>query len=149
MTTNKQTKKISLVERLAVLIILIAALVIAVPRITLVSERSKIKNVKSDFNSIITALNLYKIDNETYPLSRHGGIEALFNKPAGENPANTAWNGPYLSKKTVDSWGNPYRYKCPGVYNVKSFDLYSLGKDGIEGTNDDIGNWEEGGYSRR
>jgi hypothetical protein len=34
----------------------------------------------------------------------------------------------------------PFRY--PGIRNPKSFDIWSAGKDGIEGTADDITNFK-------
>jgi general secretion pathway protein G len=37
-----------------------------------------------------------------------------------------------------DPWGRPYVYRSPGIDNPKSFDLYSLGRDGtIGGTGED------------
>ena len=40
-----------------------------------------------------------------------------------------------------DPWNRRYRYRCPGLHNKKTYDLYSLGPDGIEDTEDDIKNW--------
>jgi general secretion pathway protein G len=31
---------------------------------------------------------------------------------------------------------------CPGTHNPDSYDVWSLGPDGINGTQDDIGNWK-------
>jgi general secretion pathway protein G len=41
-----------------------------------------------------------------------------------------------------DGWGRPFQFKCPGEHN-NEIDLISLGKDGKEGTTDDIKSWEE------
>lgn len=41
----------------------------------------------------------------------------------------------------VDPWEHLYIYKYPGIHNPKSYDIYSLGPDGKDGTDDDIGNW--------
>jgi hypothetical protein len=53
------------------------------------------------------------------------------------------WRGPYLSTSDLllDPWGRPYRYQAPGTHNEDSYDLWSVGLDGVEGTQDDIGNW--------
>ena len=40
----------------------------------------------------------------------------------------------------LDPWGHPYRYLEAGVHNPDSFDLWSAGPDGVDGTEDDIGN---------
>jgi hypothetical protein len=53
-------------------------------------------------------------------------------KPA--NRTNTA---------IVDGWGNPIRYRCSGTRRPGSYDLWSVGPDGKDGTDDDIGNWED------
>lgn len=69
----------------------------------------------------------------------------------GEFPVNLAslqanvrrdprWQGPYLRETIIDPWGNYYRYKYPGVKNPDTYDVWSLGPDGVEST-DDIGNW--------
>src|ERR1019366_1384158 len=36
--------------------------------------------------------------------------------------------------RTRDPWGNAYVYRFPGSHNPDSFDLYSLGEDGISKT---------------
>ena len=43
----------------------------------------------------------------------------------------------------TDLWGEPVRYRVPGVRSGDKFDVYSTGRDEIDGTDDDIGNWEE------
>jgi len=47
----------------------------------------------------------------------------------------------------LDPWGRSFVYKNPGVHNVGSYDLYSLGKDGRTASGgadaDDINNWDK------
>ncbi|WP_442889259.1 type II secretion system protein GspG [Congregicoccus parvus] len=54
------------------------------------------------------------------------------------------WTGPYLdlSRPEVpkDPWGRPYQYCSPGIKNLSTYDVWSLGPDGIVSA-DDIGNW--------
>ena len=48
-----------------------------------------------------------------------------------------------LSKKLKpDPWGKDYQYKIPGTHNPGSYDLWSMGADCVNGTADDIGNWD-------
>ena len=42
----------------------------------------------------------------------------------------------------MDPWDNPYIYYYPGKHNANGYDLLSVGPDGKEGTDDDIGNWQ-------
>jgi general secretion pathway protein G len=41
----------------------------------------------------------------------------------------------------TDPWDEPVIYKNPGQRSKDRFDVFSKGKDKIEGTDDDIGNW--------
>jgi general secretion pathway protein G len=47
----------------------------------------------------------------------------------------------HVKKLLQDFWNRRIQYRYPGIHNPDSFDLYSLGADGIEGTEDDITNW--------
>ena len=68
-------------------------------------------------------------------------LKELFERPPDLPPSR--WDGPYLSTPDLlnDAWGRPYHYLCPGKYNKDSYDLWSVGPDGVNGTADDIGNW--------
>jgi len=54
------------------------------------------------------------------------------------------WKGPYLEKveKPKDPWREEYLYRYPGTHNTYGFDIWSLGPDGVEGS-DDVQNWSE------
>jgi len=124
-----------------VVIIISALAAMVMPRLTGRTEQARVAIAESDINSnIATALKLYELDNGNYPSSEQG-LDALLAKPSS-NPAPLNWNGPYLEKKPVDPWKNSYQYKCPGTHNTASYDLYSLGKDGVDGTGDDVKNWQ-------
>ena len=43
-------------------------------------------------------------------------------------------------KVVADGWGRPIRLRMPGLVRTRSFDLYSIGPDGIDehGAGDDI-----------
>jgi type II secretion system protein G len=57
--------------------------------------------------------------------------------------ANSKWRGPFLNNPALmeDPWGRRYLYETPGTHNPASYDLWSMGADGISGTSDDVGNW--------
>lgn len=84
-----------------------------------------------------TPLMRYRIDNGNYPTTEQG-LNALFDKPATGAPR---WRGPYIEKRPIDPWGNPYQYRFPGIKNPAKYDVWSHGPDGVE-SDDDIGNWE-------
>ncbi|MBC2592727.1 type II secretion system major pseudopilin GspG [Ruficoccus amylovorans] len=84
-----------------------------------------------------TALMAYRLNMGGYPTTEQG-LAVLRTAPAN---AGSRWKGPYLKKEPLDPWGNPYQYRQPGTHNENGYDLWSLGADGKEGS-DDIGNWE-------
>lgn len=138
---NIRVKGFTLIELMIVVIIIAALAAVVVPRLSGRTDQAKIAIAEADINSNISmALKLYDLDNGNFPTTEQG-LNALLSKPSS-NPAPANWNGPYLEKKAIGPWKNPYQYKCPGVHNTAGYDLYSLGKDGAEGTDDDVTNWE-------
>ena len=133
----------TLIELMLVIIIIGTLAALVIPRLAGRAEQARKTAVKADIlSNIPLALDLYELDNGLYP-STQQGLDALINKPTTW-PLAKNWTGPYLKKRPVDPWGNDYRYICPGTHNSEDYDLFSIGKDGSEGGNDDIGNWEDG-----
>jgi general secretion pathway protein G len=131
----------TLIELLLVLVILSVLAAIVVPKLTGVSERSRITAAKAEITSISGALSRFEIDIGRYPRTEEG-LKALVELPAGVT--EDKWTGPYIERGVPkDPWGNPYVYECPGRHNPKGFDLSSAGPDGQDGTADDIANWSE------
>ncbi len=127
-------KGFTLVELLLVVVILGALAAMIVPRLVGRTEQAKVSIAKADITSNIPlALDLYELDNGRYPSS----IQALMTNPG----ALKSWNGPYSKNDPIDPWGNEYKYRYPPSQG-KDYDLYSLGPDGVEGT-DDITNWKK------
>lgn len=90
--------------------------------------------------SLKTPLLMYRKDVRSYP-STAEGLTALINPPAGKEKN---WRGPYIEQgkdSLTDPWGNPYQYRSPGTHNATSYDVWSNGPDGQDGSADDIGNW--------
>jgi len=131
----------TLIELMIVVIIIAALSAMVVPRLSNRSEQAKVTVAEADINSNIgLALKLYKLDNGRYPTTAQG-LQALLSKPSS-SPAPKNWNGPYLETEPLDPWKVEYAYKSPGANNTSSYDLYSLGPDGIENNEDDIFNWK-------
>ena len=86
------------------------------------------------------SLTRYRINVGQYP-STQQGLSALLRQPANL-PKSAAWAGPYLpGPPPGDAWGQPFVYRHPGVRNPGSYDLWSLGPDGVDSTGDEVGNW--------
>lgn len=126
----------TLIELMLVVIILGVLVAMVVPRLTGRSEEARRSVAQADIDANISlALDLYELDNGTYPQTLQ---ELLTQSGSAVN-----WRGPYLKRKPVDPWGNSYLYKFPGQHNLDGYDLYSPGRDTKEGGNDDVTNWEE------
>ena len=77
----------------------------------------------------------------TYPVGEDG-LSKLLHEPDDPNQAEK-WKGPYLEdeESLKDPWGHFYRYRFPGKHNRGGYDLWCVGPDGLDGTEDDITNW--------
>ncbi len=132
----------TLLEVMVVLAIIAIMAVMVLPRVMGALNDAQKKAVKADLASLSGALNMYKLDNFTYPSSEQG-LAALVNKPGGQPEAPNWRTGGYIEKAANDPWKRPYQYLRPGQHG--EFDLYSLGADGKpggEGDDADIGNWD-------
>ncbi len=130
-------KGFTLVELMLVVIIIGVLVAMVVPRMAGRSEQARKGVAQADVDlNISTALKLYELDNGAFPTTEEG-LDALLSAPSSA----PNWSGPYLEKKPMDPWGKVYQYKSPGMHRTYDYDLYSLGRDGVE-SSDDVDNWE-------
>lgn len=131
----------TLIEVMVVVVILGILAAIVVPKVMDRPDQARATKARTDIAAIESALNLYKLDNYTYP-STSDGLEALVQAPSGGGAAN--WkSGGYLQRVPKDPWQRPYQYLSPGVHGT--IDIYTQGADGQpggDGPNTDIGNWD-------
>lgn len=107
------------------------------------SEKAKIRLADAAIHgSLGPALQYFYLDNNFYPTTQQG-LEALVEKPTGAPEPTDYDEEGYLDRLRPDPWGMPYQYACPGMFNPKRFDLWSMGPDRQPGTADDICNWEK------
>ena len=133
-----KTQGFTLIELMVVVVIIAALAAMIVPHVLPASEEAKRGIAQGDIARIQgVALALYKLHNDKYPSSEEG-LNALVVRPASAKK----WKGPYLTRKKVrDPWQNDYRYKNPGSRSLTGPDVWSVGPDGQDGTDDDV--WPE------
>ena len=135
-------KGFTLIELMAVLVILGILATIVVVNVSPVFQRANIEKIKADIAQTEKALEMYKFNELKYP-STSEGLDALVNPHSGlKNPYLFPEDG-YISAIPLDPWGREYLYEFPPRKSRK-FDLYTLGADGMEGgsgDDTDIGNW--------
>ena len=138
------TKGFTLVELMAVLVILGILATIVIVNVNPVFQRANFEKIRADMANTNKALELYRFNELTYP-STSQGLEALVRPhPELKKPFLFPEDG-YISSIPLDPWGREYIYEYPSRKDSKS-DLYTLGADGIEGGSGedaDIGNWME------
>jgi general secretion pathway protein G len=115
----------TLLELLVVMGILAVLTAIATPQLMGYFGKAKMQSAEMQIQNIGTALELYYMENGSYP-SEAVGLKALVDAP----PDAPHWNGPYLKKaqNLLDPWGRPYRYKYPAPNG--EYEIYSLGPTG-------------------
>ncbi len=126
----------TLVEIIVVVTIIALLSAVIAPRLIGRLTWAKVNAAKAEVKAIETAVNLYLNDTGVM-LNSNFDIDILIVAPEdGGGP-----QGPYFSKAEdiVDPWGNPYLIRVPGDLNY-DFDIFSVGPDLQEGTEDDIVN---------
>lgn len=124
---------VTLIEMMVVLVIIAVLAAVVVPNVIGRPDEARVTVAKTDLNSIAGALEMYRLDNRTYPTTRQG-LDALAVRPTTP-PAPSNWHkGGYLQQLPIDPWGNPYVYRRPG--EDRRFDLISYGADGQPGGDD-------------
>jgi general secretion pathway protein G len=134
--SGTQRAGFTLIELLVVIAIIATLAAVVAPAIFRNVGDAKVSAAKSQIEVLSLALNSYRLDNDQFPTTDQG-LEALRTLPtSGEAPRN--WRGPYLTHVVpMDPWGRPYVFVAPGRVNTQSFDLYTLGRDGKIGGQDE------------
>lgn len=129
----------TLVEVLVVVVILGVLAAVVVPRVMGRPDDARAVRATQDVAAIVSALNMYRLDNYAYPSSEQG-LMALVSKPLDAQD----WRaGGYLANLPTDPWNHEYQYLNPGQHG--EIDVWTLGADGKpggEGINGDVGNWQ-------
>lgn len=137
MKQKRTIQGFTLIEVMVVVVILGILAAIVVPRIMDRPDEARKVKAQQDIRALEAALNLYRLDNYTYPTTDQG-LEALAQKPVPDPPR---WKeGGYIDRLPMDPWQHDYQFLNPGAHGA--IDIYSMGPDGQSGTDDDIGNWK-------
>ena len=133
---ERQDAGFTLVELLVVLAILTMLATFVGPKVLGYLGKARSDTARVQISAIVSALELYAIDNGGYP-PQDFGLNALVQPP----PGAPRWNGPYLKKATglLDPWGRTYGYRIDGA--TGQFNVFTLGRDnavGGKGEDEDI-----------
>lgn len=134
MGRRKHFRAFTLIELLLVMVILAVLASVAIPIYLNRTEDARRKATITELGHLKAAVATFEIDNGRLP-RQDEGLTALLEPPA--DVAGT-WQGPYLDQMPMDKWGREYHYINPAREGYSPYDIISLGRDGQEGTPDDI-----------
>ncbi|MBU1384609.1 MAG: type II secretion system major pseudopilin GspG [Alphaproteobacteria bacterium] len=138
--SRRKRSGFTLVELMVVIVIIgLLATVVAI-NVLPSQDRAMVGKAQADISVLEQAIETYRLDNLTFP----DDLQALVTPPAGLARPERYREGGYVRRLPEDPWGNPYQYRRPSAHGGQ-FDVFSLGADGREGGegNDaDLGNWQ-------
>lgn len=138
---RRKEEGFTLIELMVVIVILAILTTIVAINVMPSGQKAKTTAAKVDISQLEGALNLYKLNYDSYPTTAQG-LQALLSAPAGVD-ASKYQKGGYIQKLPPDPWGRPYLYASPGQHGEA--DVWTLGadgKEGGEGADADIGSWQ-------
>ncbi len=120
----------SLIELLIVIVILGGLVAVVAPGLMDAADEAKRDTVCLKMNDLGKRLDMFKLDNGTYPETEEG-FEALLSNPDPDKYPNYRAK-PYLKEMPKDSWKTPFIYINKG----DEFELISFAADRKEGGED-------------
>jgi len=139
---KKSQSGFTLIEIMVVVVIIGLLAAVVGPKVFKNVGKANIAKVKTDIRAIESSLNLYRLDNFSYP-STDQGLQALVSQPGGSPEARNWQEGGYIPRLPKDPWGREYQYLSPGEQG--EMDIFTYGKDGASGGSGedaDLSNWD-------
>ncbi len=132
---------LSLVEVMVVVVIIgLLATIITINVLPMLGQANS-STAQTQISQLEQALETYRLRMGRYP-STDEGLDALVTPPADARLAARFPEGGFINNLPTDPWGNDFLYLYPGEHG--RFDVWTLGADGREGgegEDADIGNW--------
>lgn len=134
---NRKEKQrgFTLIELMLVIVILGILAGVAVTQFTGFSDDAKKTAAQTQINEFKTSLRLFELEMGRFPTDDEG-LEELTLKSDDHRR--------YLDKLPLDPWGNEYLYREESENDMDFPDIWSAGKNGQEGDEDDITSWSTG-----
>ena len=120
----------TLVELMVVIVIIGLLATVVVINVMPATDQAAITKARADISTLEQGVEMYRLNKLSYP-SGTDGLQAVVAEG-------------YVKRLPDDPWGNPYAYAAPGR-DGRDFEILSYGADGREGgegEDADIGNWE-------
>lgn len=128
------------------IVIGIILVLVSLVGVALFSQRDRAKKqlVELEMRNIAAAMEQFRLVYDRYP-SDEEGIRVLWDKESLQNPEDQdKWTEFLTESRERDQYGHEWGYRAESETREGKFDLWSVGKDGEEGTEDDISLWKTG-----
>ena len=135
---RNEERGFTLVELMVVIVIIGLLATVVMINVLPSQDKAMATKAKADIATLEQAMEMYRLDNLTYP-GGSDGLNALVAAPPGLAQSERYRPGGYIRSLPKDPWGRPYQLAVPGKSGP--FDISSLGADGApggEGENADI-----------
>ena len=127
---KKDERGFTLTELMVVIFIIGLLATVVMINVLPSQDRAMVEKAKADISTLDQAMEMFRLDNLTYPAATDG-LQALVSPPPTLAQPARYRSGGYIKKLPNDPWGRPYQYTVPG--RSGAFDIYSLGADGAPG----------------
>jgi len=131
----------TLVEILAVTILMAGLVGVAALGISSNVKKGKINTAKTQIGNFASAISLFELECGFYPSSLDDLIKNNSGQKCKDYPKE-GFLGESTKKIPQDPWNEDYGFRKPGTHNPSSYDIWSNGPDKEDGSSDDIGNWD-------
>lgn len=142
-TQRRRRAGFTLVELMVVIVIIgLLATVVAI-NVLPAQGKAMVGKARADISTLEQAIETYRLDNLTFPDNAQG-LQALVAAPQGLSQPERYREGGYVRRLPKDPWGQDYQYRRPSTHGSQ-FDVFSWGadgKEGGEGEDADLGNWQ-------
>ena len=124
---------VTLIELMVVIVIVGLLATIVAINVLPSQDTAMVEKAKADIRVLEQAMEMYKLDNFTYPTTEQG-LSALVAAPSGLRQPDRYRQGGYIRRLPDDPWGNPY--ELVASTGGAPFEIVSYGSDGQPGGDD-------------
>jgi general secretion pathway protein G len=141
---SRRARGFTLIEVLIVIFIVLALGGLVAYNLMGQKESAENDLCKADMNTLRQAMKMFRFDHGRYPTDEEG-LRVLWDKEAMQDEEQLAkWKNRMEKPMPKDRFGHEWGYRQVSEHgNEGEYDLWSIGRDGVEGTEDDIVSWDK------